>query len=235
MPTYFVAGTDTDIGKTFTAVALLYGARAAGMSTLGLKPIAAGCELSNEGLRNADALALLAASSVPGLRYEEINPVALADACAPHIAAERAGRRLTIAQLTGYVRGGLSRRADFMLVEGAGGWRVPISDREMLSALPKALQIPVILVIGLRLGCLSVAFLTTEAILKDGLRIAGWVGNSLEADMAFSDENVATLKRWLPMPCLGIIPRLNDIEPALQAHVAASYLDLSLLVPIKSV
>jgi dethiobiotin synthetase len=92
-----------------------------------------------------------------------------------------------------------------------------------------------VLVIGLRLGCLSVAFLTTEAILKDGLRIAGWVGNSLEAEMAFSDENIATLKCWLPMPCLGIIPNLSNMEAEQQAQVAASYLDLAPLIPIKSV
>lgn len=231
MATYFIAGTDTDIGKTFVAVALLQAARDAGLSTLGLKPIAAGCEATDEGLRNSDALALLAASSLPSLRYEDINPVALPEACAPHLAAAHASRRLTIAQLTGYVRGSLSRRADFMLVEGAGGWRVPISDREMLSALPKALQIPVILVIGMRLGCLNAAFLTTEAILKDGLRLAGWVANTVDGDMTFFDENVETLKRWMPAPCLGVLPRLDTVSVSERVQQAADHLDINLLKP----
>lgn len=227
MPAFFVTGTDTDIGKTTVSLALLAAARARGLSTLGLKPVAAGCETTPDGLRNADALALLAASSVSPLRYEEVNPVALPLPCSPHLAARDAGRRLTISQLAGYTRGSLGRRADLMLVEGAGGWRVPLSDRELMSALPRELSLPVILVCGLRLGGLNAALLTAEAILRDGLKLAGWVGNCVQPDMLLPDENLETLRRWLPAPCLGMLPwapRESDAE-------RGARLDLTTLCP----
>lgn len=226
MPAYFVTGTDTGIGKTHVSVALLEAARAAGRSTLGLKPVAAGCEETPDGLRNDDALALQAASSVMPL-YQEVNPVALAAACSPHIAAKLAGRRLTCSQIAGYCRGAMGRRADLTLIEGAGGWRVPISDRELLSGLPRELRLPVVLVVGLRLGCLSVAMLTAEAILKDGLRLAGWVGNVVEPDLFGLDDNVATLRQWLPAPCLGVLPW----APGAPVAEAAALLDLAPLLP----
>lgn len=221
MAAFFITGTDTDIGKTYVAVALLHAAHAAGMTTLGLKPVAAGCDATPDGLRNADALALQAASNIK-LSYEEVNPVALPMACAPHVAAAAAGRRLSINQLAGYCRGSLSQRADFTVIEGAGGWRVPISEREMLSALPKALGVPVILVVGMRLGALNAAFLSAEAILKDGLRLVGWVANIIDPDMLALEDNIQTLKRWLPAPCLGVLPW----APEANAAQAAPHLDL---------
>jgi len=225
MPAYFMTGTDTDVGKTTTAVALLTAAAGQGYSTLGLKPIAAGCEHTPEGWRNADALALMAASSVPKLIYDEVNPVALPEACSPHIAARLANRRITVAQLTGYVRGSLSRRADLMLVEGAGGWRVPVNDRELLSGLAKELKLPVILVVGLRLGCLNAAILTAEAIMRDGLTLAGWIGNHLTENWMHGDDNIATLNTLLPAPCLGIVPW----RPLDTAAERGQYLNLSTL------
>lgn len=206
MPAYFLTGTDTDVGKTTAAIALLSAAADQGCSTLGLKPIAAGCEQTPDGLRNSDALALMAASTVPKLIYDEVNPVALPEACSPHIAARLANRRITVAQLAGYVRGSLSRRAGLTLVEGAGGWRVPINDRELLSGLAKTLNLPVILVVGLRLGCLNAAILSAEAILRDGLTLAGWVGNHLDESWQHADDNIATLHTLMPAPCLGILP-----------------------------
>lgn len=227
MPTFFVTGTDTDVGKTFTTLALMAAARAQGLSVLGLKPLAAGCHDTPDGLRNDDALALQAASSIRPLWYEEVNPVALPQACSPHIAARAAGRRLAIAQLAGFVRGSLGRRADFMLVEGAGGWRVPISEREFLSALPRALNLPVILVVGIRLGCLNAALLTAEAILRDGVKLAGWVANVLEPDMVGLDDNIASLRQWLPAPCLGVLPWQAGQAP----DDVAARLDLQTLLP----
>ena len=224
MAAFFITGTDTDIGKTYVAVALLNAANQAGFSTLGLKPVAAGCEATVDGLRNSDALALQVSSSIK-LSYEEVNPVALPAACAPHLAAAEAGRRLTINQLSGFCRGSLSHRADLALIEGAGGWRVPINDREMLSALPKTLGVPVILVVGMRLGALNAAFLSAEAILKDGLRLAGWVANTIDPDMLKLDDNIETLKRWLPAPCLGVLPW----APEGDAITTASHLDLTAL------
>jgi dethiobiotin synthetase len=224
MAAFFITGTDTDIGKTYVAVALLQAAGRAGFTTLGLKPVAAGCEATVDGLRNADALALQQASSVK-LSYEEVNPIALSAPCAPHIAAAEAGRRLTINQLAGYCRGSLSHRVDLAIIEGAGGWRVPINEREMLSALPKALAVPVILVVGMRLGALNAAFLSTEAILKDGLRLVGWVANVVDPNMLKLDDNIQTLKHWLPAPCLGVLPW----APGSESVAAASHLDLTAL------
>lgn len=231
MPAYFLTGTDTDVGKTSTAVAMLSAAAAMGCSTLGLKPVAAGCEHTPEGWRNADALALMAASTVPKLIYEEVNPIALPEACSPHIAARLANRRVTVAQLSGYVRGSLSRRAGLTLVEGAGGWRVPVNDRELLSGLAKALNLPVILVVGLRLGCLNAAILSAEAILRDGLTLAGWVGNHLTEKWPHGDDNISTLHSLLPAPCLGIVPW----QPQQTAAARSQYLDLSsLALPVIS-
>ena len=174
---YFVTGTDTSVGKTTVTCALLAAAKAKGLITLALKPVASGCDETPDGLRNSDALALQKAMTVP-LSYAEVNPVALVAPMSPHLAAKAAGRRLTLMQISGFCRGAMLHKADLYLIEGAGGWRVPISDRELLSGLPKQLGLPVILVVGVRLGCINHATLTAEAILKDGVRLAGWVANS---------------------------------------------------------
>ncbi|MDF2446105.1 MAG: dethiobiotin synthase [Moraxellaceae bacterium] len=225
MKKFFVTGTDTGVGKTTVSCALLAAARAQGLRTLAVKPVAAGCVQTPEGLRNDDALALMGVMTEV-MTYEEVNPVALPEPLSPHLAALHAGRRLSIAQIGGFVRGALMRRVDFAVVEGAGGWRVPISDREILSDLPRALGLPVILVVGLRLGCLNHAILTTEAMARDGVRLAGWVGNVLDPDMAALDGNVGTLKTILPMPCLGVIPW----QPGATPEALAAHLDLHLLL-----
>lgn len=224
---YFVTGTDTGVGKTTVTCALLAAAKARGLSTLALKPIAAGCELTADGLRNSDALALQAEMTL-SLSYQEINPVALPAALSPHLSAAAAGRRLTLVQIAGYCRGALMHKADFRLMEGAGGWRVPISDRELLSGLPKQLGMPVILVVGMRLGCINHAILTAEAILKDGVRLAGWVANVIDPEMEALEDNLKTLQGLLPAPCLGVLPwapgetagtlgQRLDLEPLLAA------------------
>ena len=205
MKKYFVTGTDTGIGKTTVSCALLAAAKAKGLRTLAVKPLAAGCEATPQGLRNDDALALMQVMTEP-LVYEEVNPVALAEPLSPHLAARAANRRLSIQQIGGFTRGALMRRVDLALVEGAGGWRVPVNEREMLSALPRDLGLPVILVVGLRLGCLNHAILTTESILRDGVKLAAWVGNVVEPDMAALEGNVETLRSLLPAPCLGVLP-----------------------------
>lgn len=209
---FFVTGTDTGVGKTQVTAALLYAGREAGLSTAALKPVAAGCEATPEGLRNEDAVLLQSLVSEP-LIYEQINPVALAPAIAPHIAATEARRAVSVQRLSGYCRGVLGR-ADLTLVEGAGGWRVPINRSETLADLARLLNLPVILVVGMRLGCLNHALLTAEAVLRDGLPLAGWVANTLEADMPRLEENIASLSQRLPAPCLGVIPRLKEVSPA---------------------
>ena len=194
---FFITGTDTEVGKTWVSCRLLERAREAGLSCYGLKPIAAGCEETADGLRNEDALNLMAASSLT-LPYELVNPVALKAAIAPHIAARQEGRRISLSQLAGYVRGALSSHpADLVLVEGAGGWRVPLNDREMLSALAVELNLPVIQVVGMKLGCISHALLTAEAIQADGLRYTGTVANCF-GEMDVREENLIALRQHLP-------------------------------------
>lgn len=194
---FFITGTDTEVGKTWVSCRLLERAREAGLSCYGLKPVAAGCEEGADGLRNDDALQLMAASSV-SVPYEVVNPVALKAAIAPHIAARQEERSMTLSQLVGYVRGALaSYPADLVLVEGAGGWRVPINDREMLSGLAQELALPVIQVVGMKLGCISHALLTAEAIRADGVRYAGTVANCF-GGMDVREENLLTLKQHLP-------------------------------------
>jgi dethiobiotin synthetase len=221
---FFVTGTDTEIGKTTVAAGLLYAARLAGLSTAAAKPVASGCVLTADGLRNDDALALLGECTL-ALRYEEVNPLAFAPAIAPHLAAREAGVLLNVAALQGPVQAILDKRADFTLVEGAGGWRVPLAGQAALSDLAIALKLPVILVVGVRLGCINQALLTAEAIQRDGLPLAGWVANLVDPLTSRLEDNLATLAERLPAPCLGYLPRLADASPA----VVASYLNLDFL------
>jgi len=203
--TYFVTGTDTDAGKTFVSCALLHRARKDGLKTLALKPIASGCEVTDEGLRNDDALKLQSAMTLD-LDYEQVNPVAFEPAIAPHIAAARAGKSMQISRLAGYCRGAMFNKSDLCLIEGAGGWRVPVNDREFLSGLPKELGVGVIVVVGMKLGCINHALLTFDAIESDGLKVAGWVANRIDENMACYEENLATLKRHVNAPLLGEVP-----------------------------
>src|SRR5690606_7479236 len=205
---YFITGTDTDVGKTVITAGLLAAANAQGFSTAALKPIAAGCERTPQGLRNADALLLQQTMSLQ-LPYEQINPVALEPAIAPHIAAAQAGTRVSAARLAGIGRGVLMQRADLTLVEGAGGWRVPLNARELLSQLGAELNLPVVMVVGMRLGCINHALLTAEAIARDGLVLAGWVANCCQPEMDRYAENVATIRSFLRAPCLGEVPFLS--------------------------
>lgn len=223
-PAYFITGTDTDVGKTTVAAGLLQAARAAGLSTAAGKPVASGCEVTPEGLRNADALALMAQCTL-ALSYEEVNPVAFEPAIAPHIAAREAGVALTVQALLTPMQRILSQRADFTLIEGAGGWRVPLSGQDSLSDVAQGLDLPVILVVGVRLGCISHALLTAEAIAQDGLQLAGWVANIIDPKTSRLEENLATLAERLPAPCLGRVPKLKSPT----AEAVAQYLQLDLL------
>lgn len=224
---FFVTGTDTDCGKTLVSCTLLRAAARAGFSTIGMKPVAAGAELTPEGLRNDDALRLQLASTV-ALPYTQVNPVCLPEPVSPHLAAQAAGKRISVERLAGFCQGVLLKRADLTLIEGAGGWRVPLNEREFLSDLCKALNLPVILVVGVKLGCLNHALLSGEAIVRDGLNIAAWVSTQRDPDMARVEENIATLREALPFPHLGHIPWLaqpHDLDQALP-HVNLASLSL---------
>lgn len=230
----FITGTDTDVGKTVVATGLLCCFAEKGKSTCAIKPVAAGCESGKQGLCNDDALALQAAATT-SLPYTQVNPIALKEACAPHIAAFKEGRRIQLPRIEGICRGVLTQKADICVIEGAGGWRVPLNERESLSGLAVALNSPVILVVGMKLGCLNHALLTAEAIVRDGLPIAGWVANTLDQPMSYLDENIATLEGMLPAPCLGVVPSLrSDIESkgTLDAtgKSASQYLNISSLL-----
>lgn len=222
---YFVTGTDTGVGKTMVSAAILEAAKAQGKRTLAMKPIASGCDQTPEGLRNEDAL-ILQQAITEKLPYDQINPVALEPAIAPHVAAQQAGKNVTAQRLIGFCRGLQIQPADLLLVEGAGGWRVPLNDRETYAAMPRELGMPVILIVALKLGCINHALLSAEAIRADGLTIAGWVANRIESEpMDCEQETLNYLTTHLGTPCLGVLPWLEQPEPA----ALASYLNIDTL------
>ena len=221
---YFIAGTDTDVGKTTIAAGLLHAARQLGLSTLAAKPVASGCVVTAKGMRNSDALALIDESSVK-LSYEAVNPFAFEPAIAPHVAAREAGVALSVPALRDAMQQVLAQNADFTLIEGAGGWRVPLSDHANLSDLAIALKLPVILVVGVRLGCINHALLSAEAIARDGLQLAGWVANIVDPRTSRLEENLSSLAERLPAPCLGRVPWLKQAG----AEAVAAHLQLDLL------
>lgn len=208
----FITGTDTDIGKTLIATGLLEAANKQGKRTAAIKPVAAGCSDTGEGPQNEDALMLQAAASTE-LSYQQVNPVALDEPMAPHIAAKEQGKQLSANRLTGFCRGITLLPVDLVVIEGAGGWRVPLNNRESMAEIPKQLNAEVVLVVGLKLGCINHALLTAQAIRSDGLKIAGWVANTIDEDMLRLDENIDTLKQLIDEPCLGVIPRLPEKSP----------------------
>lgn len=199
---FFVTGTDTDAGKTRAACALLAAARQQGYSTAALKPVASG--VNAEGF-NEDAVSL-SRQCVPGLAPGDINPVCFRDPIAPHIAAAEAGVTLDAASLAARCAPVLAMQADLTLVEGAGGWKVPLNAGETLADLVRIMDLPVILVVGMRLGCLNHALLTAQAIASDGLRLAGWIANGVDPAMARYEDNLESLRARLPAPLLAQIP-----------------------------
>ncbi|QDE31658.1 MULTISPECIES: dethiobiotin synthase [Shewanella] len=232
---YFVTGTDTDSGKTLISAALL--AKAQG-DKCGFKPIASGCVPTDAGLRNSDALMLIAQSNMD-LPYSAINPICFEPAIAPHIAAKQVNQILTAQTVLDAMYHPAMQQADFALIEGAGGWRLPLGNGEFLSDTVKLLQaklqksrliqgqlaaanVGVILVVGMKLGCLNHALLTQEAVLADGLTIAGWVANQVDIEMAFIDDNLNSLQQMMQGPFLGYVPHLK----AATADNAAAYLQL---------
>ena len=205
---FFITGTDTNVGKTLVTGALLLNARAYGLKAVGLKPVSAGCTLLHGRLVNDDALLLQQLSSV-ALDYADINPLALEPAIAPHLAAAWAGLRPTAAELVD-VRRIDAASHDVILVEGAGGWLVPLNEAESLADVATALGYPVILVVAMRLGCLNHALLTAAAIEAVGLTLAGWVANTTGPTMEAFDENLRTLEQRLPALRLGTVPYLGS-------------------------
>ncbi len=217
---YFVTGTDTGTGKTLVSSALLHAFAAQGRRVAGFKPVAAGCDADG---RNDDAKALQAASTLP-LTYEQVNPYCFVPAIAPHIAATQSGGRIEMARILAAYRE-LAARADVVVVEGAGGFRVPLNGGQDSADLARELNLPLILVVGMRLGCLNHALLTAEAIAARGLVLAGWVANVLDAQMPALQDNVAELQKRIAAPLLGVIPKMAEPD----ARKAAGELDFALL------
>ncbi len=204
---FFVTGTDTGCGKTEVSLGLIQALRQAGCRVQGMKPVASGCVTAAAAggyPRNADAERLLAQSSRPA-PYDWVNPYAFLPPIAPHIAAREAGVRIDPDLIRARAQA-LSGLGDLVIVEGVGGWRVPLGPDLAVSDLPRLLGLPVILVVGLRLGCLNHALLTAESILASGCHLAGWVANQIEPEMARREENLATLSSLLSAPLLGDIP-----------------------------
>lgn len=199
----FVTGTDTDVGKTLISCALLHAWRAAGKTALGMKPVAAGCEWRPEGLVCGDVTALMQASSVQA-SCELINPYSFALPIAPHIAAEELGVDIRLERIQEAFQI-LTAYADVVVVEGAGGFRIPLNSNEDSADLARRLNLPVVLVVGMRLGCLNHALLTADAIRSQGLKLAGWVANRIDPEMACFEQNLEALRQRLGSPLLGVV------------------------------
>nr|WP_136251980.1 dethiobiotin synthase [Ningiella ruwaisensis] len=224
----FITGTDTDVGKTFVTALLLDALNAQGFKTLGFKPISAGCTNTSEGLRNDDALNLLAAGSLD-VDYSLINPIAYEPPIAPHIAASELGQVIDLEELQSHYKAILDCGADVLFIEGAGGWRLPLNNKgQYLSDFAIRNKMPVILVVGMRLGCLNHAILSYETIEKDGLHCVGWIANQLDQNMPYYQENLNTLRSLIKAPLLAEVPFAEDtgIENSV-SHTARGEIKLS--------
>ncbi|GAA0673698.1 dethiobiotin synthase [Rheinheimera tangshanensis] len=218
MQTIFITGTDTDAGKTYVAVALLQGLKALGYRTVAQKPVAAG--VNGAGF-NTDALQLQQ-HATEQLSYEMVNPYCLTDAVAPHLAAAKARLSIEPAVLTKELQKLQAVDADVALVEGAGGWLLPLDDHSTMADWVAEQQLPVLLVVGMKLGCLNHALLTVREIERSGLKLVGWVANCIDPDMAYQQENINYLQQQLTAPCLGVLPYQS--EPQLNTSLASAFI-----------
>lgn len=201
---YFVVGTDTDVGKTYVASGLVQYFVQLGLKAIGMKPVASGCERNQQGeLFNEDVLALINASNVKA-SLDLINPYRFSPGIAPHIAAEQVGVAIKLDSITqAYLQ--LTTLADVVIVEGAGGFFVPLNQTQTLADLALQLNIPIILVVGMRLGCINHALLTVEAIQARGLSLAGWVANQIDPNFEMFEENFSSLQQRIAAPCLSVV------------------------------
>lgn len=221
---FFIAGTDTGVGKTLIASALLVLLKQKKFKTIVLKPIATGSAITPQGLRNNDAC-LLQEYITEKLTYTDINPFAFYEPIAPHIAANIENQTLSVKIIMDTCKKVLDKPADFVVIEGIGGWRVPLNANETTADLAKALGYPVILVVGMRVGCLNHALLTIENMQKHAVTLAGWVANSMQPEMPYLDQHINALKELIPAPLLGIVPYKVPIDVS---HVSLHHLLLRL-------
>jgi dethiobiotin synthetase len=200
----FIAGTDTEIGKTYISAGLLKYFNQSGYSTLGIKPIASGGLKINGQLLNPDTQALKQHSSL-SIPVNHITPFLFEPAIAPHIAATLTHQPLNLTLLNQKIQYAIHYHADIKIIEGCGGWYTPLNHTETMADFVLMNHLPVVLVVGIRLGCINHALLSQEAILKKGVKLIGWIANCIAPDMAYVDENIKTLKSYLSTPCLGVI------------------------------
>jgi len=206
---YFVTGTDTNVGKTFVAGHLLKNYKQAGYKTAALKPVACGCEKTADGLRDNDAV-LLQQAITEKFAYDDINPIAFEQPIAPHLAAAQVNIELNIDKIITACQPVLQSSAERIIIEGAGGWHVPLNQDETMADLALALGFPVILVVGIRLGCLNHAMLTVESIKQKGVSLAGWVANCIDPDMKCVDENISSLQERIDAPLIERVDYKNS-------------------------
>ncbi len=213
----FVTGTDTEVGKTVVAAAMLVALRSRGLRAAGMKPVASGCRSTPEGLRSADAELLMEHAHAP-IPYDHVNPMAYAPPIAPHIAAREAGVEIRIETLeAAFAR--LAADADWVVVEGVGGWQVPLNDFSTVADLAVALRLPVVLVVSIRLGCISHALLSAQSIRRSPVPFAGWIANCRGRAMTRGEANIAALQERIPEPLLGIVPYMHAPDPAAVARL----------------
>lgn len=219
MKTFFITGTDTDAGKTVASKLILEELNHQSQYTLGIKPISAGCHNTDDGLRNEDALILQNASAITA-EYQVVNPIAFEEAIAPHIAADIHNTEITLNDLQTCLEKARMLNPRWLLVEGAGGWRLPLNNKgTYYSDFALQNQMQVVLVVGMKLGCLNHAILTAQAIKDDKLTLVGWVANQLSEDMPFYEENIETLTALLGAPMIAHIPHDSNAQNASQVSV----------------
>jgi dethiobiotin synthetase len=227
MSGFFITGTDTGCGKTEITLGLMAALQARGQRVLGMKPVASGCVQHPEGRRNADAERIQAQGTLTA-PYALVNPYAFLPPIAPHVAATESGVSIDLERI-GAAHAELTRLADWVLVEGVGGWRVPLGPGIFVGDIPRTLDLPVILVVGLKLGCLNHALLTAESIQSSGLELAGWIANQVDPDMLALDANLETLRTLIQAPCLGVVPWMA--EPDARAIAARLQPDRLIVAP----
>jgi dethiobiotin synthetase len=218
----FIAGTDTGVGKTFVARLLVHALARSGRRIAVMKPVAAGAVRTAEGLRNDDALALMGAANVDAA-YECVNPYCLEIPASPHIAAHAAAVRIDIGRIVRCFEA-LAASADYVVVEGAGGWLAPVSESQSMADVARALGLPVLLVVGMKLGCLNHAQLTARAVRADGQALAAWIANGIDPGFAYANENLATLRRLLGCNPLAVLPHGLNAQAQAIAPVATERL-----------
>ncbi len=222
--TIFITGTDTEVGKTVVSKSLLQAIAAQGFSTIGYKPVSSGCKETEQGMKNSDAMHLQEASTL-SVPYEDVNPYTLLRATSPHIAARKEQVEILFSVMSSKLHQH-QKMADVVLVEGTGGWRVPISDTDTLSSWVKQEQLPVVLVVGIKEGCLSHARLTLEAIQNDGLQVIGWAANRINPGTENYADIITTLEKMIPAPKLGEIPYV----PSVKRRDIGKYMDITPLL-----